>query len=210
MGKQNQQKKKQLIHGTGGQAMNKTIFTPTEDVEQTHLFAWAAWASGRYPELELMYHIPNGGKRGKAEAARFKAQGVKAGIPDIFLPAPRGGYCGMYIEMKRQEGGKVSDVQQEKILQLTDQDYYVVVCKGFDEAKAEIERYLNEPKRGDILFELQKESLRADFLEKRLKHLLESDVVSMFDEKNISTNDYKLDIRLLDAIVKGCENNADK
>lgn len=187
--------------------LRKINTSPTEDVEQTQLFTWAAWASGKYPELDLMYHIPNGGKRGKAEAARFKAQGVKAGTPDICLPVLRGGYCGMYIEMKREKGGKVSDVQQEKILQLTDQYYYVVVCKGFDEARAEIERYLNEPKRGNVLDEWLKESNRADYLEKRLKHLLESDVVSMFDEKDISTKDYKLDIRLLDAIVKGAGQN---
>lgn len=79
--------------------------TPSEDVEQAQLFAWAAYASGKYPELALMHHIPNGGKRGKAEAARFKLQGVKAGVPDIFLPCARGGCHGLYIELKRVKGG---------------------------------------------------------------------------------------------------------
>ncbi len=37
-------------------------YIPTEDTEQAHIFAWAAWASGKYPELDLMHHIPNGGK----------------------------------------------------------------------------------------------------------------------------------------------------
>lgn len=48
----------------------KSNNTPSEDVEQAQLFTWAAYASGKYPELALMHHIPNGGKRGKAEAAR--------------------------------------------------------------------------------------------------------------------------------------------
>ena len=57
-----------------------------EGEEQAALFRWAQFQSGKYPELDLMFHIPNGGKRGKAEAARFKAEGVKAGVPDIFFP----------------------------------------------------------------------------------------------------------------------------
>lgn len=31
------------------------------------------------------WHTPNGGKRSKAEAGRFKAMGVKAGIPDLLF-----------------------------------------------------------------------------------------------------------------------------
>ena len=36
-------------------------YIPTEDTEQAHIFAWAAWARGKYPELDLLHHIPNGG-----------------------------------------------------------------------------------------------------------------------------------------------------
>lgn len=42
-------------------------YIPTEDTEQAHIFAWAAWASGKYPELDLMHHIPNGGKLSAAQ-----------------------------------------------------------------------------------------------------------------------------------------------
>lgn len=67
---------------------------PTEEDEQIALFLWAKMASATMPELDLLYHIPNGGSRGKAEAGRFKASGVKAGVPDIFLPVARGGKHG--------------------------------------------------------------------------------------------------------------------
>ena len=71
---------------------------PTEDQEQIALFNWAAWMSNtKWPELELMYHVPNGGYRNKAEAGRFRAQGVKSGVPDIVLPVARGGWHGLYI-----------------------------------------------------------------------------------------------------------------
>ncbi|MGN0599305.1 MAG: VRR-NUC domain-containing protein [Oscillospiraceae bacterium] len=116
--------------------------TPSEDVEQTHLFTWAACASGKYPELDLMHHIPNGGKRGKAEAARFKAQGVKAGVPDIFLPCAKGGYHGLYIELKRVRGGRVSSAQEEFIKALRKQGYRVEVCFGMEQAQKVIVEYL--------------------------------------------------------------------
>lgn len=121
-------------------------YIPTEDTEQAHIFVWAAWARGKYPELDLMHHIPNGGKRSKSEAARFKAQGVKAGVPDIFLPCARGGYHGLYIELKRTKGGKISAAQKEWIDALRGQGYKVIVCYGFDEAKEVIISYLEEAK----------------------------------------------------------------
>lgn len=116
--------------------------TPSEDVEQAQLFAWAQYASGKYPELALMHHIPNGGKRGKAEAARFKAQGVKAGVPDICLPCARGGYHGLYIELKRVKGGRVSAAQEEFIKALRLQGYKVKVCFGMEQAREVILEYL--------------------------------------------------------------------
>lgn len=117
-------------------------YIPTEDTEQAHIFAWAAWARGKYPELDLLHHIPNGGKRSKSEAARFKVQGVKAGVPDICLPCARGGYHGLYIELKRTKGGKLSAAQKEWIDALNEQGYKAAVCYGFDEAKEIITEYL--------------------------------------------------------------------
>lgn len=115
---------------------------PKEDVEQTCLFRWAAYQCGAYPVLRKMYHIPNGGKRGKAEAARFKAQGVKAGIPDIHLPVARGGYHSLYIELKRLEGGTVSKEQKDRIADLREEGNRVEVCKGWEDAAQVIIDYL--------------------------------------------------------------------
>lgn len=116
---------------------------PTESQEQQMLFNWAAWQRGKYPELALMYHTPNGGRRSKAEAGRFKAEGVKSGVPDIFLPVARGGYHGLYIELKRQRGGKASDTQKDWVKALGEQDYLVHVCKGWEAASKVIIEYLN-------------------------------------------------------------------
>lgn len=114
----------------------------TESQEQQLLFEWAALSAGRWPELALMYHIPNGGSRSKSEAGRFRAEGVKAGVPDICLPVARGGYHGLYIELKRVKGGRVSTAQQGWIAALRDQGYCACVCKGWDEAAHIIKAYL--------------------------------------------------------------------
>jgi hypothetical protein len=58
-----------------------------EHEEQVALFEWAAWNSSKYKELELMFAIPNGGQRHVVVARKLKDEGVKAGVPDIFLPA---------------------------------------------------------------------------------------------------------------------------
>ena len=44
-----------------------------EDTEQMGVIDWTNWNRGRFPELQLIFHIPNGGKRNATEAARFKA-----------------------------------------------------------------------------------------------------------------------------------------
>lgn len=114
-----------------------------EDTEQIHLFDWAAMQSGKYPELLSLFHIPNGGKRDAREGARFKRMGVKAGVPDLFLPVPRGKYHGLFIELKA-EGGKVTEHQKEWLKNLAASGYAACVCFGFDEARRDIINYLEE------------------------------------------------------------------
>ena len=117
---------------------------PTEAQEQTLLFQWAQMQQGRYPELLLIHAIPNGGSRHPAEAKNLKAQGVKPGVPDICLPVARGGCHGLYIELKRLKGGRLSPEQSRWIHELTKQGYSAAVCKGWEVAAEFIKRYLEE------------------------------------------------------------------
>lgn len=112
-----------------------------EDNEQIILFQWAEMQSGKFPELQLLFHIPNGGKRSKTEAGRFKAMGVKAGVPDLFLPVPRGSYHGIFIELKSDKG-KASGKQSEWLEKLTDNGYKAVVCYGWEQAAITLKSYL--------------------------------------------------------------------
>lgn len=117
---------------------------PTESQEQTTLFQWAALMEGRWPELRLLYAIPNGGSRHPVEARHLKEQGVKPGVPDVCLPCSRGNWHGLYIEMKRRKGGRVSVEQKKMILALRAQGYKAEVCRGWEEAKNTICEYLRE------------------------------------------------------------------
>lgn len=119
---------------------------PTEDEEQRRLFQWARMMSGRYPELTLMFHIPNGGSRRRVEAAILKGMGVKSGVPDIFPPAGKLGKHGLFIEMKRRKGGSLSEEQHVWLCALATQGYAVCVCKGYDEAIEQIKAYLGIPR----------------------------------------------------------------
>lgn len=113
-----------------------------EASEQIKLFNWLAFMSGKYPELDLMYHIPNGGSRNVKEAANLKRQGVKAGVPDLCLPVARGKYHGLYIELK-YGNNKPTDLQRKWLTALQVQGYAVSVCYGWEEASKVICRYLN-------------------------------------------------------------------
>lgn len=120
------------------------IHIPTEAQEQTAVFNWATVMERRWPELRLIHHCPNGGSRNAREAHNLRMQGVKAGIPDIFLPVARGGWHGLYIEMKRRKGGRLSDEQAAMLEALREQGYCAWVCKGANDAIELITEYLSD------------------------------------------------------------------
>lgn len=88
-----------------------------------------------------MYSIPNGGKRGRFEAAIMKAEGVRAGVPDLFLPVPRGTAHGLYIEMKVGDG-RLSKEQAEFADEAVADGYSVVVAWDWALAKQAVLDYL--------------------------------------------------------------------
>lgn len=112
-----------------------------ESLEQKYLFEWVSAMSGKYPCLDLMYHIPNGGKRDARTGYRLKTEGVKAGVPDIFLPVAKQGYYGLYIELKVGKN-KPSKLQNMWLDNLKEQGYQTNVCYGWESAAGVIEEYL--------------------------------------------------------------------
>jgi hypothetical protein len=113
----------------------------SEQSDQEALFQWAAYNTARLPELALLFHVPNGGKRDPVTAARLKSQGVKPGIPDLWLPVAWLGFHGLVIELK-VSGGRLSTAQSWWLDALRGQGYRVEVCYGWQDAAAVLETYL--------------------------------------------------------------------
>lgn len=109
--------------------------------EQKKLFRWADFMKTEYPELDMMFHIPNGGSRNKLEAANLKKQGVRAGVPDICLPVARGKFHALYIELKVGKN-KATQKQKEWIKRLIEQGNMALVCYGWEEASAVLLKYI--------------------------------------------------------------------
>lgn len=124
----------------------------TEHAHQVALCQWAALEGRHDNRLRMLFAIPNGGERNRVVAARLKAEGVRAGVPDLFLPVPnRFGYHGLFIEMKkpalrpkRGGAGGVSVLQRQWMDALENQGYACVVCYSWDEARNEIRKYLDK------------------------------------------------------------------
>ena len=114
---------------------------PSEHAEQKALFQWVELQYGKYPELKLLYAIPNGGKRHVVTAMKMKAEGVRPGVPDIHLPVPRNGFSGLWIEMKRK-GSKPTPAQMDWATALSFYGHKWRLCYSWREAGAEIEEYL--------------------------------------------------------------------
>ncbi|MFI5405448.1 MAG: VRR-NUC domain-containing protein [Nitrososphaerales archaeon] len=89
------------------------------------------------------YAIPNGGKRNLMEAIKFKRMGTMSGVPDLCIPIPSGSYHGLYLELKRVKGGKVSENQKYWLEFLREKGYQAFVANGFEEAKEIILYYLS-------------------------------------------------------------------
>lgn len=112
-----------------------------ESGEQEALFARAEAHYSEYPELRLLFAIPNGGSRHKAEAVNLKKQGVRAGLPDVCLPIPRRGYSALFIELKTDKG-KPSREQVDWIDSLNLHGNLAVVCHGQEAAWQTLVDYL--------------------------------------------------------------------
>jgi hypothetical protein len=143
----------------------------TEHGEQRALFAWAAMAErcgvrvandplayqglqaslNGVPELKWLHAIHNQGHGDAIRGARAKAEGVKAGVFDLFLPCPKwwwnkpdteAEYFGLYIEMKKLKGGKASPLQLQFQADMIAAGYEAEFAAGWEAARDCLLRYL--------------------------------------------------------------------
>lgn len=125
----------------------------SEGGHQKAIFIWAAWNSGRYPELKWLHSNQTGAKMTPATAGKMKAEGMRAGVPDIYLDVPLGGYHGLRIELKVPEQrnakgtiikrkGVCSPEQLEWLAHYAESGFCAHVCYGWEHSIQVIEHYL--------------------------------------------------------------------
>lgn len=118
--------------------------TPRRDLEhqeQVALMQIVALHENKMPELKNLFAIPNGGGRTQREGGRLKAEGVRAGVPDLQLAFPSGEFHGLFVEMKIKPNTP-SKAQKDWILRLKSAGYRCEVCYSADAAWRTIKNYL--------------------------------------------------------------------
>lgn len=122
---------------------------PSENQIQADFFRWAAMRSREIPDLELLYHVPNGSYKSPAARGLFKRIGQKAGVPDVHFPVGGvGGYLSLYIEFKTKVG-RLSENQKEWIGRLEAANNRVAVCRTWWDAVNEVLEHLGLEKEFD-------------------------------------------------------------
>ena len=116
--------------------------TPRETDEQAAVIEWWAWKSKAWGiPPRLLFHIPNEGSGSAVRGRLQKRQGVRAGCPDLCLTVARGGFFGLFVEMKRK-AGRLTDEQKVFQDDLRAQGYRVETCYGADQAMDVITNYM--------------------------------------------------------------------
>lgn len=115
--------------------------------EDIHL-ACADWVFAhepRYPALQWLMHVPNGGRRSRGEAGKLRAMGVRKGVSDWILPfpSPSGRYAGLAIELK-SHNGTVSDEQQDFLDDSEAAGWLTAVVRSSDEFVEVVMRWIND------------------------------------------------------------------
>lgn len=124
--------------------MTNARYNPLEHAEQCEVITWCKNMSSRWPEYSFIFAVPNGQSKDYKAASYFKAEGLKAGVPDLCWPLPTEHHHGLFIEMKRRHGGTVSQEQNKWLVWLRGQGYRVEVCKGSTEAIRVLSEYWEE------------------------------------------------------------------
>ena len=100
---------------------------------------WLDYQFGQFSQL--LFAVPNGGLRGKREAAIMKAEGMTAGVADMILLVSRKGYGSLCIEFKTAKG-RQTDIQKEwqRIAEIHGNKY--VIVRSFDDFVKAVTAYL--------------------------------------------------------------------
>lgn len=114
-----------------------------ESIIQQSVIAWwhFAYRGLGVRSERLLFAVPNAGNRGPVNGRRMKNEGLRAGIPDLFLAVPRLGKAGLFIELKAPKG-VASDLQIEMMNALDLECYAVAMPRSVIQTSDVITRYV--------------------------------------------------------------------
>jgi hypothetical protein len=111
------------------------------------------YASLCFRENIPLIHIPNEGKRSKETGYLLKKMGLLPGTPDYFHPIVRGGYGGLWIEMKRNKAYSASERstdswgrQVNMLVKLRRYGFMAEMAYGWEHARKIRQYYMSLPK----------------------------------------------------------------
>ena len=113
----------------------------TESHTQQECVRWFRLAYHQY--ADLLFAVPNGGRRDAKTGALMKAEGALAGVADLLLLVPNSQYHALCIEMKAVKGVQrlTQKVWQQSVEK---QGYKYVLCRSFDEFRLAIIDYIGQ------------------------------------------------------------------
>jgi hypothetical protein len=113
--------------------------------ERNEQIAFITWLRMKYPEAITIISpiVKYGGtlKQRLIQGHIQKRMGYIAGTPDIFIPCARGGFNGLFIELKAK-GGYLSEDQASMAKRLNKHGFCAICCHGFEEAIEKAEKYM--------------------------------------------------------------------
>lgn len=105
--------------------------------------AWHEWFVRQYSQdARLGFAVGNGGARSKIEAAIMKGEGVTAGVADVLITIPRGGYGCLALEFKTAKG-RQSQSQKEWQADFERVGNKYAIVRSLEEAVSVTRNYMN-------------------------------------------------------------------
>lgn len=111
----------------------------SEESIQINTVEYLRW---QYPKVKYCASL-GGIRTGYKQAVKAKRTGYIKGFPDLQILEARGGYFGMFLEIKTKKGYPTTE-QKEWIEALNKRGYYAVIAKGLENIFDEIDDYLGK------------------------------------------------------------------
>jgi len=114
-----------------------------EHEEQVAFFDYVDIMMNSNPDYENIFAIPNAGKRSIGAGSYYRAEGLRAGVPDVFVAVPNAKFPGLFMEFKYKKG-KTTEQQEQWLNRLSRVGYACVIVRSSDAAIRVVDKYLRD------------------------------------------------------------------